>query len=535
MKRTFTLLLTLLIFISIAESKILYISPDGNDTTGNGTMDSPYESLMKAQYYVSPGDTIFMRGGKYVIKESQIYKKESIWAYINYLTKSGSADKPICYFAYPGEDPVFDLSNVKPEGYRNTVFYVKGSYLHFKGFEVTGVQVTIKTHTQSECFRNEGSHNIYEQLKMHDGMAIGFYLTKGSNNLVLNCDAYRNWDSVSEKGRGGNTDGFGFHASRGGTGNKMKGCRAWFNSDDGYDCINCYESVTFDSCWAFYNGYNTSFQSEGDGNGFKAGGYGRAPIVSRLPDPIPSNKILFCLAYRNKASGFYANHHVVAGSYWYNNTAYRNRVNYNMLSQKITTSRYTGNDTTLDCPGINHILHNNLSLKYSSLQETSNMGSSVNTYNSFSPGIGIAVSSADFESTLASELTSARKPDGSLPDIKFLKLVKGSDLIDAGTDLGFPYAGASPDLGAFEYNPVEENNVVLSGKSEMIYYNSVNKILYLPDASLSSFEVINIHGKKLIHGSYSREVDLSGFTDGIYLVKVVMNEGTVLVRKLVKR
>jgi hypothetical protein len=35
-----------------------------------------------------------------------------------------------------------------------------------------------------------GDHCIYENLSMHDGMAIGFYITKGSNNLVLNCDAY---------------------------------------------------------------------------------------------------------------------------------------------------------------------------------------------------------------------------------------------------------------------------------------------------------------------------------------------------------
>ena len=41
---------------------------------------------------------------------------------------------------------------------------------------------------------------------MHDGMAIGFYLVRGSNNLVLNCDAYNNYDPVSENGTGGNVD-----------------------------------------------------------------------------------------------------------------------------------------------------------------------------------------------------------------------------------------------------------------------------------------------------------------------------------------
>ena len=198
---------------------------------------------------------------------------------------------------------------------------------------------------------------------MHDGMAIGFYLTKGSNNLVLNCDAYRNWDSVSENGAGGNTDGFGFHPNRGGTGNIARGCRAWFNSDDGFDCINASEGTVFENCQAFYNGYTPAFISKGDGNGFKVGGYGAAPVVSSLPNPIPNNTVRFCLAYRNKANGFYSNHHVQAANYYFNNTAYRNGTNFNMLSQKITKSPKTGLDTCIDCPGFNHILHNNLSFR----------------------------------------------------------------------------------------------------------------------------------------------------------------------------
>jgi|GEM_PF-3956669 len=45
---------------------------------------------------------------------------------------------------------------------------------------------------------------------MHDGMAIGIYSLRGSHNLFLNCDAFNNYDSISEGGRGGNTDGLRF-------------------------------------------------------------------------------------------------------------------------------------------------------------------------------------------------------------------------------------------------------------------------------------------------------------------------------------
>jgi hypothetical protein len=57
---------------------------------------------------------------------------------------------------------------------------------------------------------------------------------------------------------------------------------------------------------------------------------------------------------------------------------------------------------------------------------------------------------ADFLSVDTTGLRGPRKPDGSLPDLPFLHLVQGSDLIDAGTDVGLPFNGPAPDLGAFE-------------------------------------------------------------------------------------
>jgi hypothetical protein len=277
---------------------------------------------------------------------------------------------------------------------------------------------------------------------MHDGQAIGFYLIKGADNLILNCDAYRNWDYISEGGKGGNTDGFGCHPLLGsnGKGNVFRGCRAWFNSDDGYDCIRASESVTFDHCWAFYNGYSTEFQSLGDGNGFKAGGWGLVKD-NRVPDSIPMHIIQFCVAVRNRANGFYSNHQP-GGSYWYNNTSYLNGTNFNMLNRSTNFAA----DTT----GYGHVIKNNLSLE-SRTYETQYIDAAkcVVENNSFS--IPIKVTTADFVSVDQSQLVAPRKADGSLPDIDFLKLRKDSKLIDKGVNVGFPYKGKAPDLGAFEY------------------------------------------------------------------------------------
>ena len=244
---------------------------------------------------------------------------------------------------------MFVFSAVKPPRLRVHAFSVSGSWLHFKGIEVVGVQVTICGHTQSICFANDGSHNIYERLSLHNGMAIGIYGVKGADNLFLNCDAFNNYDSVSEKGRGGNVDGFGCHPPKGGSGNIFRGCRAWLNSDDGFDCINAHESVTFENCWAFRNGYSTDFKSRADGNGFKVGGYG-STSVRRLPHPIPRHVVQYCVAAHNKSSGFYANHHL-GGCDWFYNSASRNGTNFNMLCGL--------GDNVTDVPGDCHILRNN--------------------------------------------------------------------------------------------------------------------------------------------------------------------------------
>ena len=59
----------------------------------------------------------------------------------------------------------------------------------------------------------------------------------------------------------------------------------------------------------------------------------------------------------------------------------------------------------------------------------------------------------DFLSLDDSVSTGPRNPDGSIPESDFLRLAPESDAIDAGTDVGLPFVGKAPDLGAFEYRP----------------------------------------------------------------------------------
>jgi hypothetical protein len=402
-----------------------YVAVKGNDA-GEGSKARPFATVQRAQKSAEPGDTVLIRGGLYKMTNAHIQGNQSNFACVTILDKSGTSEQRICYFASPGEQPVFDFAEVIPEGRGVSAFWVSGSWLHLKGLEVIGVQQPVAVgNRQSECFSNSGSHNIYELLKMHDGEGIGFFSRAGGYNLILNCDAYRNCDLSSQAGgsNGGNVDGFGSHYSKPGDGaNIFRGCRAWYNSDDGYDCINNGEQSIFDNCWAMYNGYsyegeNDAFHSRGDGNGIKAGGYDRNPPVSKIPVPVPRQVIQYCLAVSNKSKGFDANYHA-DGSFWKNNTAYNNNYNYHMeLAAKLTPEA-----TNLTfVPGFNHFMINNLGYK-SRRGELARIVKTACIFvnNSFEPER--TFTDADFVSLDETQLLAPRKADGSLPDITFMKL-----------------------------------------------------------------------------------------------------------------
>lgn len=412
-----------------------HVAPTGNDAAP-GTLKDPFATVQRAQKAAGPGDTVFLRGGVYQMQESQIAQRKRGIAAITLLDKSGLEEQPITYRAYQNERPVFDCSLVKPKDLRVDAFLVTGSWLHLQGLEVTGVQVTIKGHTQSICFDSNGSHNVFERLSMHDGQAIGIYHLRGSNNLFLNCDAWNNWDYTSENQKGGNVDGFGCHPVKGGTGNVFRGCRAWFNSDDGYDLIAAQESVVLENCWALYNGLSAKGDKLADGNGFKAGGYGTLP-ASRLPKPVPRHWVRFCVAVGNRSSGFYANHHPNGGD-WVNNSASRNGNNFNMLG------RLADNRTDVD--GRWHKLCNNLGYKSRVDLARADLTQCDVMNNSF----GMKLTDQDFVSVDESELLRPRQANGDLPKTGFLRPVKKSALIDGGRDAGLPFRGPAPDIGAFD-------------------------------------------------------------------------------------
>ncbi len=416
-----------------AAAATYYVAPAGNDANA-GTQAAPWATFAKAQSAAVAGDTVYFRGGAYIF-HGGLNQCASTTDTVNVVTlnKSGQSGKAIRYWAYPGETPVFDFSQMK-DNCRVKGFNVTGSWIHLKGLEVTGApqQPGNLQNNESWGVWNSGSNNTFEAIDTHHHMGPGMFIAKGSNNLVLNVDSHHNYDPYSKSGAGQNADGFGVHIGANQPGNVLRGCRAWANTDDGYDFINAGSVVTVENSWAWRHGYypgTTTSIPAGNGNGFKVGGFGGAYQANA-----PQHIARFNVAFNNKASGFYANHHPAA-SYFYNNTSVNNRPDFNML----------GVDAAGAAVALG-ILRNNLAWQGTLVSNVAGADVANNSWNL----ANVSVTSADFQSTSLDGWDAPRLPDGSLPVLPHLRLAAGSDLLDKGVNVGLPYAGAAPDLGAFE-------------------------------------------------------------------------------------
>jgi len=412
-----------------AAAMVYYVAPNGNDSAA-GTQSAPWASIAHAQAVAVAGDTVYFRGGTYAYTHantacaSQTARVDAIT-----LNKSGASGSPIRYWAYPGEKPVFDFSRMTDDC-RIKGFDVTGNDIHLKGLEVRGVPQNNSLNAESWGLWISGSNNTFEQIDTHHHMGTGLFINGGSGNLVLNSDSHDNYDLHSSDGPGENGDGFGSHYTPAGRpANVFRGCRAWWNADDGFDLISTYSPVTIENSWAWRNGYVPgTTTAAGNGNGYKVGGFGGDYDAGAV-----KHTVRFSVAFLNRAAGFYSNHHPVANDY-FNNTGFGNHPNFNML----------GIDSSGAAVGRGNLRNN---IAYTGTA-TSNMTGTTASNNSWK--LAVTLNDAQFQSVSTSGWDAARQADGSLPVLPHLRLAANSTLIDKGIDVGLPYTGAAPDLGAFE-------------------------------------------------------------------------------------
>src|SRR5436190_22351851 len=86
---------------SSARGETYYVAVNGSDTNA-GNEAAPFASWAKAQTAAAPGDTVYFRGGRYRYTQATADCGGSTSAAVNaiVLSKSGTADKPIRYWAY---------------------------------------------------------------------------------------------------------------------------------------------------------------------------------------------------------------------------------------------------------------------------------------------------------------------------------------------------------------------------------------------------------------------------------------------------
>lgn len=300
-----------------------FVSKKGKDSN-RGTIKRPFKSLKKAISLVEAGDTIYIRSGRYPIY-NRVYVK-------------GEQDKPITIQAYKNEKVVFIGSYGKDKIYNlnqnasHDSFIVTGSWLIFRNLE-------FKNGTTALHIKSNASHNRFENLSIHDNYYSSLVLTDGaSDNTIINCDAYHNFDSNS---KGQHADGFVIVGHKRektphiGKGNMFINCRSWGNSDDGFDCWQSGNPVIFINCLSYENGHDIwkkSKEFKGDGNGFKLGVHNR---YGHMQD---AHIVINCKAWRNNSRGFDYNDNEVAITMFRNiswknkNSGYKfRRANHNLI------------------------------------------------------------------------------------------------------------------------------------------------------------------------------------------------------------
>ncbi len=432
-----------------------YCSPSG---TGNGnSASSPTDFKSGISKLSSPGDSLFLLDGVY-------YLSDKIG-----INKTGNATKRIFIGAYPGANPILDFRN-EPYGssYAGISINAAANYLHLKGFTVR--------YAGDNGIINQGNYCILEQLKTYGNCDTGIQHKSGGGNIIRNCDSYDNFDYMTGTDAaadfGGNADGFADKQYTTGSAgpNHYIGCRAWGNSDDGWDFyqrVNTGSPTILDSCICYQNGPSsydlshhprcmsggvdysfissviadgkttdknggqhtctlTSYYNNGNGNGFKIGGDNT------------NNKITLrnCLAVNNKARGYDQNNNGGA-MVVYNSSAYNNGTNFGF-------SNISGSSLEIK---------NCLSYK-SKATDYFKCPTLVNTNNSWTIS-GISVSNADFLNVDTTTILHARNSDGTLFETGFMFLVENSDLVNKGVEVGLPYAGSAPDLGYVEYGTAD--------------------------------------------------------------------------------
>lgn len=126
--------------LGVRSEKRLWAATDGSDRN-SGTFDAPFRSVQHALDCAQPGDTVYLRGGSYVLKE------------IITFPRSGKEDAWITLSGLPGEPAVIDGQQVYDLGVRTGLLHAAGR----DWIKVNGLFVQY-SECQGITFKDDCSH-----------------------------------------------------------------------------------------------------------------------------------------------------------------------------------------------------------------------------------------------------------------------------------------------------------------------------------------------------------------------------------------
>lgn len=234
----------------------------------------------------------------------------------------------------------------------------------------------------------DASNVTLSNLRVHGNYLSGITNIRGDSNRLTRILAYDNHDV----GYGGDADGISISS---GTNHVIEQCVVYENSDDGLDTWQSVDT-RIDRCIAYANGLE-----QGDGNGIKAGG----PVARS------GTVVTRSIAFQNRSQGFTENTGIDVT--FDQNTSFANE-GFGFVAVEDTLRN-------------NASIGNGRGVWYGASENN------VEEANSWNLGL----SAVDWRST-----------DPTNPD--FLRPSSTGGAVDVGVDVGLPFEGAAPDVGALE-------------------------------------------------------------------------------------
>ena len=206
-QRTVVVVLAVLVALSCttAFAANIFISTSGNDTTGNGSIGSPYATLAKATSVAAPGDTIQVRAGTYTNLEylSDIHGTPGAYitinAYDGNLTAEFTAGVYFNYFTYVAVNGLsfansnghaFKVCAIDVQTQRSAYIQASGCRFHDASMQVKCQQSDYITIQDSELYHVGTGGGAFDCVwvtncrflrnYLHDLPSIGAFVKGGS-------------------------------------------------------------------------------------------------------------------------------------------------------------------------------------------------------------------------------------------------------------------------------------------------------------------------------------------------------------------